>query len=560
MIDRSHAQPLGDTAVVVRLAASPPAAAAARAAALAAAIRRHAPPGIIDVVPALDTVTVFFAEPRMAGHETYIDLLERIVETVPLEAEAAVGTLHEIPVAYGGDDSPDFDAVCTRHHLERAEFIDLHTRPDYVVEAIGFTPGFPYLGGLPAELSTPRRETPRPLVPAGSVGIGGGQTGIYSCPTPGGWHIVGRTDVRLFDADREPPSLLRTGDRVRFVERAVAKQSEPCVAKRIPATQAGPWVGPALRIGRPGLMTTIQDLGRPGHRASGVPLGGAADPLSLRLANLIVGNDETAAGLECTLVGPELTFECDAVVALCGADFSGLPRSRPISVAAGETISLGHARHGCRGALAIAGGIQTQPCLGSRSTYVPALLGGLTGELLREGDRIPIDAVAPLVCGSWSVSPDLTPLASAESGICTLRYIPHAAADHGTSLAGTTWRTSSRSDRMGVRLEGSSCVNGRGDRTSAAVVPGTVQLPPDGQPIILLADAQTIGGYDVAGHVITADLRLAAQLRPGDRVTFTAVTLATAHEALGEQEAAVDALRQTLAGRVCHRDARRTPA
>lgn len=423
MIEPLPVKPLGDTAFVLRVAGESPATLAGSAATLAEAIRREAPPGTVDVVPALDTVTVFYNIAQSGDPETFAASLRRIAGRLPREADGCAGTLHEIPVVYGGEGGPDLDELCASHGLDRPAFIARHTAPAYVVQAIGFTPGFPYLGGLPPELATPRRETPRPLVPAGSVGIGGAQTGIYPFATPGGWHIVGRTAVRLFDADREPPALLRTGDRVRFVEASGADQAAEARAVATPTTTTGEPVGPAMRIGRPGLMTTIQDLGRPGYRSLGVPLSGAADPLALRLANLIVGNEEHTAGLECTLVGPELTFECDAVVALTGGDFSGLPRFRPVRVAAGETISLGHARQGCRGYLAIAGGVQVRPQLGSRSTYVPARLSGLAGSLLRQGDRVPIEADSLVVRGRWSMSGDVAPLPPAAPLACELRII-----------------------------------------------------------------------------------------------------------------------------------------
>jgi KipI family sensor histidine kinase inhibitor len=540
-------KPLGDTAFVIRLDMPAPAYGGRHPAALAEAIARDPPHGTLDIVPARDSVTVFFDGAARTDPLGFMAALERITNQPLPAASDHAPTVHEIPVEYGGDAGPDLEAVCARHGLDRAGFIALHTQPEYVVEAIGFAPGFPYLAGLPAALATPRRDTPRLIVPAGSVGIGGSQTGIYSCATPGGWQIVGRTAARLFDPGREPAALLRAGDRVRFVDIAAADAAAPASAAEASPADALPAAGPAIRVGRPGLMTTIQDLGRPGHRAAGVPLSGAADPLALRLANLIVGNDEHAAGIECTLVGPELTFEYDAVVAFVGGDFSGLPGHRPVHVAAGETLAIGHARQGCRGYLAIAGGVLVEPQLGSRSTFGPAGLGGIAGAPLRDGARIPIKAGAPAVRGRWAVSADLARLPA--PGGCKLRFIP-AAAEQSEALAHATWRTSSRSDRMGVRLEGAHIAGGRADLVSAAVIPGTIQLPPDGHPIILLADAQTIGGYTIVGHVITADLRLAAQLRPGAPVTFAPVTLDAAHAAFREQEQAVDDLRHALAGRI----------
>jgi KipI family sensor histidine kinase inhibitor len=545
----------GDTALVLQFGAGM----SLGPATLAAAICGEALPAVIDVVASIDRVTVIYDIARIDRLnqlnqgvllEEFAARLASIADGAAAGASAAWGIVREIPVCYGGEHGPDLEDVCRLNRIDRSRFISLHTSPDYLVEAIGFVPGFPYLGGLLPELAAPRRMTPRLVVPAGSVGIGGGQTGIYPFATPGGWNIVGRSAVRLFDVQRQPTSLLEVGDRVRFVATdAIEGDSAP--VERVPLAMADGPVGPAMRVSRPGLMTTIQDLGRPGHRGVGVPVSGAADRLALRLANLIVGNPEGAAGLECTLIGPELTFECDAVVALGGAEFSGLPGWRPIRVAAGETLAIGQARRGCRGYLAIAGGIQTNPELGSRSTYLPARLGGLSGSPLAEGDRVPILPAAASVRGSWSLSNAIAPLPPSPPDVCMLRVVRGGnLAAGGSAFWNTPWRTSSRSDRMGVRLEGPSLPGGRADLVSAAVLPGTIQLPPDGQPIILLADAQTIGGYAVGGHVIAADLRLAGQLRPGSLVMFRPVTIAEAHEAFREQEAEISSLREAVSGRV----------
>jgi len=269
-----------------------------------------------------------------------------------------------------------------------------------------------------------------------------------------------------------------------------------------------------------------------------VPLSGAADAAALRLANRLVGNPDSAAAVEVTLLGPELRFDRPAVVALAGAVFPGCPWGRPIRMSAGEILTLGHAVTGCRGVLAIAGGVDVEPVLGSRSTFVPARLGGLHGLPLTTGDVIPIGEEAGGQPVGWrqACAPPTIP------AVTTLRMIPGAdVAACGDAIWLASHRTSSRSDRMGVRLEGPSLGGGAGAGSlpSVAVLPGTVQLPPDGQPIILLADAQTIGGYPVIGHVIAADLPLVAQLRPGDLVRWRPATIDEAHRALREQDSYV---------------------
>jgi antagonist of KipI len=520
----------GDRAVAVPVEGADAAARLAAVRGLAAAVTRAALPGVTDVVPSPGRVTVIYDPLRITSHEA----LRNRIEAVVASAEAAaVGPAdrHEIPVCYGGDLGPDLDEVCAAHGLDRDRFVELHTGADYVVEAIGFIPGFGYLAGLPACLATPRRATPRRVVPAGSVGIGGGQTGAYPCASPGGWNLVGNTPARLFDAARPQPALLAVGDRVTFtaIDRAAFDQ----LLAVAPAEVAGSGTRRgAIIVVKPGLFTTIQDLGRPGHRAAGVPLSGAADAASLRVANRLVGNRDGAAGLELTLLGPDLRFEADAVIALSGAVFPGLLPHVAVTVRAGDTLSLGHATTGCRGYLAVAGGIDVPLVLGSRSTFAPARLGGLRGAPLAAGDALPVGGDRGPPASAGVVARPATER-SAER-VVTLRTIPgEQFGSVGTALWSATHTTSSRSDRMGVRFDGAALGDAAaaGSLPSVAVLPGTVQLPPDGRPIVLLADAQTIGGYPVIGHVIAADLPLVAQLRPGDPVRWQPCTIDEAHRA-----------------------------
>jgi antagonist of KipI len=299
---------------------------------------------------------------------------------------------------------------------------------------------------------------------------------------------------------------------------------------------------------RPGLLATVQDSGRRGHRASGVPLSGAADPFALRVANLLVGNAEDAAGIEFTLSGPELEFSGDALVAVCGAEFAGAPSWRPVPVRAGERFRLGECLRGCRAILAVAGGIAVEPVLGSRSTCIRARIGGLEGRPLREGDRLALGSasVAPAErLESFFVSRSILPPYSAHPAV---RVVAGAQAEEfGQALYSGEFGVSPKSDRMGLRLSGPQVVRLRGgEMASCAVAPGTVQVPPDGQPIVLLADAQTIGGYPQAAHVITVDLPLAAQLRPGDSLRFKEVALAEAQTLLLARERDLLVLRQGL--------------
>jgi antagonist of KipI len=301
---------------------------------------------------------------------------------------------------------------------------------------------------------------------------------------------------------------------------------------------------------KPGLMSTVQDLGRRGHRAIGVPLGGALDAFSLRAANALVGNPDDAPALEFTLTGPTLRFHNDAVIALCGGRFElqvddlALPMWRPLRLGAGTTLKIGRALRGARGYLAFAGGLDVPSVLDGRGCLPGSGFPGLAGQSLQEGDRLRIRGMS-LAGRSWP---------RADIGVRMARWwanpAPILELDQPaeiTLLPGrdsvadidllheTAWRVSARSNRMGLRLEGPRLdLLEPAPTLSEPVVPGTLQLPPEGGPILLLADAQTIGGYPRIGHVARADLPRLAQLAPGEPLRFIP----------GSQETAIDKLRQ----------------
>ncbi len=215
-------EPLGDSAVVATLGPGIDDATLALVLALAEAIGAARRPGIVDVVPAYATVSVFYDLSQFPPQEgdAYVTVC-RFIEACAREAKGRSGSPNprtvEIPVCYGGDFGPDLAEVARRAKCSPAEAAALHAAGAYRVHAIGFTPGFPYLGGLPQALQTPRRPSPRVRVPAGSVGIGGAQTGVYPLASPGGWQLIGRTPLKLFLPDRSPAALLRPGDAVRFI-------------------------------------------------------------------------------------------------------------------------------------------------------------------------------------------------------------------------------------------------------------------------------------------------------------------------------------------------------
>jgi KipI family sensor histidine kinase inhibitor len=511
-------------------------------------------PGVTDVVPAFATVAVFYEPTKIPGAtaEAFPHLL-RTLEKLAAELKsgqrpaASQENAHEIPVCYAEDFGPDLPEVARHAGLSAEAVIKLHSEAEYLVYAIGFSPGFPYLGGLPKALETPRLATPRTRVEAGSVGIGGAQTGIYPLATPGGWRLIGRTPIPLFDLARAKSSLLSIGDRVKF-RSITAEEFRSTAAAAGAGNNHGPAYGGGgvgVRVLRAGAMTTVQDLGRVGHRAEGIPLSGAVDSVALRVANWLVGNSGNAAALEFTMIGTELEFTADVLIALGGATFSGFPSWQPVHVTAGTRLKFGNAVNGCRGYLAVAGGFKVEKVLGSSSTCLRAGFGGFAGRPLRDGDGLCWDGHSRQLVGGWRIDERVLPQYSPAPIVRVVR------GEHADGfleeLLSTEVTVTPRSDRMGLRLTGGSGqVRKIDELISTAVAPGTIQMPPDGQPILLLADAQTIGGYPQIAHVIAVDLPLVAQLKPGDRFRFREVSLQEAQRLLGAREHALAVLHEGL--------------
>jgi antagonist of KipI len=304
-----------------------------------------------------------------------------------------------------------------------------------------------------------------------------------------------------------------------------------------------------VNVIRAGMLTTVQDLGRRGHLAEGVPFGGGADPFALRVANMLVGNAENAPVLEATLTGPELEFTEAAWVAVCGARYEGVAPWRPMRVEAGGRLRFGKRLQGCRAYLSISGGFDVDPVMGGCGTFLAAGIGGFLGRSLRDGDTIKSRPSARELTGHWSLDERMFPRYSREP---TVRVIPGShAKEFGDALYSARFGVTARSNRMGIRLDGPKLVRASGDDLiSTAVGPGTIQVPPDGNPIVLMADAQTLGGYPRVAHVASVDIPLLAQLAPGDGVRFARTSLTEAHALAHAWEHSLALLRQGLAAKV----------
>ncbi len=471
-------------------------------------------PEVTDLVASFDSLAVHF-DPE--DGDAVLDWLTTLPPPVVPGATEDEGQVVEIPVVYGGEYGPDLEAVAAALGRSVDEVVGLHRAACYTVAAVGFSPGFPYLSGLPEELRLPRLDSPR-KVAAGSVAIAGDQAGIYPYDSPGGWHVLGRTPLALFDPARAEPALLRPGDRVRFVpvERLV-----PQVAVREPDAAFN---NSDIEVLSAGAFTTVQDPGRPGYQNIGVSPGGAVDPLAARVANRLVGNPDHAAVLECAMQGPLLRFAKDSRVAFVG--WADVRSGMPVAVRCGDELDLRSRMRVMRGYVAVAGGIDVPMVLGSRATDVRAGFGGLQGRALRNGDWLAtgVPADGPKA-GAWRVG---WPCGAADGRPIELRFLAGMQASWFSEnlrerFRNSIYQISRASNRTGARLEGPRLECG-GTMVSQPVVAGSVQVPPDGRPIVLLAERQTIGGYPQIGHVISADLPKLARAWPDTAVRFREVT------------------------------------
>lgn len=320
-----------------------------------------------------------------------------------------------------------------------------------------------------------------------------------------------------------------------------------------------------ITIVKPGLLTTVQDLGRFGYQKFGVVVGGALDRFAARVANAIVGNDENAAVLELAQLGPELRFERDALIAWCGAEFDAriggetLPADRAVQVRAGETVFFGAAKSGVRAWLAVAGGIDVPLVLGSRTTYRRGGFGGFEGRPLRAGDKLRCgeasewaqrySAKAPRF-SAWSVRPHTLGKPAPAGVVRAMRgpewdwFRPEAQ----RLFFASEWRATKDADRMGVRLAGPALpqVEAR-EMISEGVTDGVVQVPAGGEPIVLLPSRQTVGGYPRIAAVAAVDHGRLAQLMPGRTLRFQEITVAEAHGLYLARERDLNRVRTGLA-------------
>lgn len=500
-------RPVGDRAVTVQLGSSMDEETLGRVRALDERLKERPLLGIEETIPTYAALLVIYDRSRVS----FPDLERQLLDLAQgLESLGAPGNLVEIPALYDGEDLEEVAGACG---LSTAGVAELHSSREYGVMMLGFSPGFAYMGFVDERLRVPRRKTPRTRVPEGAIAIAGPQTGVYPKSLPGGWNLLGRTSLRLFDASRTNPSTLMPGDRVRFIP--VGTLAAPG------ALPKGGYAGSGVRVVEPGILSTIQDTGRRGLRRLAVPQVGWADPASARIANRCVGNRPDAPVIEICGPGLRLAFERATFVAIAGAsirarldrgDLGGEGMSVPAHVAVrvrpSNVLEIESLSDGVRAYVAIAG-LESPQVLGSASVdlgsgFLRPLEAGDGFDIgAHDADRVQREPVAGLAKRAH------------------IRVVLGPQQDHFDpqtieTFFATSWRAGLDSDRVGARLDGARLTHtGPTEIISDGMVPGCIQVPPDGRPIVMLSDCPTTGGYPKIGCVVSEDLGLLAQAIPG---------------------------------------------
>ncbi|MDJ0338231.1 5-oxoprolinase/urea amidolyase family protein [Cryobacterium sp. PH31-O1] len=512
-------RPVGDRAVLVQLGSL------SEVLGLYEALREHPLPGQVDLIAAAETVLVTADSAKAAR-----GFAARLRSITPGAAATGQNELVTIDVIYDGD---DLDEVGDLTGLGRDGVIGAHTGQQWTAAFGGFAPGFAYLVG-DDRLRVSRRDSPRKAVPAGSVALADNYSAVYPRVTPGGWQLIGRTDATLWNLDRDQPALVQPGNRVQFrAVREFVRAAPTTVVTDVADLPAD------LLVVQPGLQTTVQDLGRPGLAHLGVAGAGALDRGALRRANRLVGNPASAAVLENALGGLVLEARTEQVLAVAGASVlltisrtdaapRVVPTDAPFALHIGERLSLGAPLWGVRSYVAVRGGLNLPLALGSRSTDSMSGIG--PAPLVVGAELTVLPAPATSVVGAAEPAP------SPPADLTVLRYVRGPRADwfSAETLADfdrTDWAVTIQSNRIGLRLDGPALHRARpGELPSEGTVSGAIQLPASGVPVLFLADHPVTGGYPVLGVVLHADLDRAAQLGPGARIRFAAITPETPNE------------------------------
>jgi len=515
-------------------------------------------PSVTEWVPTFRSVTVYFTVSKTSHKKLRNRLL--ILAKTARSVDSGKKKVHHVPVCYDAAFAPDIENVSAHTGFSREKIIELHTKNECLIYMLGFLPGFVYLGGMDARLATPRLASPRLKIEPGSVGIAESQTGIYPLASPGGWQLIGKTPIKLYDPERTPPVLFKAGDYIKFdsisyndyciLSKNNKSSSDKSIKKTVKKTEN------FVTIIDAGALTTVQDIGRVGYQKDGFTVSGAMDVLSCRLANIIAGNAVDAAVLETTMIGPSLRFEQDTIFVITGANQQpqlngqSIPLYTQVYAQKASVLTLSSCSLGLRTYIAFAGGIDVPKKLKSRSTSLRYKLGGYLGRKIEKNDILPLFSKNIKTVPRYPALPvpaKLYPIAFTDSkfknsSVQILRVTEGPQIDclskkELQKLITNEYVISGESDRMGLRLKGMAIKTLHGsDIISDAIANGSVQIPSSGEPIIMAADRQTVGGYIKPVVVITADIPKLGQLQPGSKVRFSFVSVKTAVKLLKKQQ------------------------
>lgn len=497
---------------------------------------------ILERVVAYHSLTLIFHQPQenFDFWINYVDEQYQQAHQTPRISQ----TTHKIPVCYDPELGPDLVAICADKNISINELIEQHSAPEYLVYFIGFQPGFVYMGGLNPILHTPRKSSPSQFVAKGSVAIGGAQTGIYPADAPGGWHVIGRTYHNLFDPLESPACKIKSGDLIKFIPISKAefehKQSLTLSAPN-PFLHSDTKKNAVFELIKSGIYSSLQDHGRHGYRAQGVVQSGAMDQISAQLANALVGNSPGEAVLEITYGGIKLACLSACNIALSGADFSAQKNNLPlelnkvIALQPGDLITMSQRKNGARTYLAIDHGFDAELVMGSRSQYAPVtgnkrfkdgdflyqrIEGPNSGQRLTDQSRPLLDHTD---LSHW---PRQSKISFSEQ---TVVLTASAGPEYNTlkdSIKKSINQefTIGANDRMGYLLL-ELIINDCPAIYSSAVLPGTVQLTPSGQVIILTKDGQVTGGYPRILVLSDEALSQLGQRIKGQKIRFNILSI-----------------------------------
>ncbi|NDD75020.1 MAG: 5-oxoprolinase/urea amidolyase family protein [Gammaproteobacteria bacterium] len=493
--------------------------------ALHASLVRTPLAGVHEIVPAARTLMLRF-DPARWSRQT---LAAALAQCDLSGATSDRGPSVEIPMRYDGEDLAEVAQLCG---LSVDEVIRRHGAREYTVAFCGFSPGFGYLVGGDPMLQVPRRSTPRTRVPAGSVALGGVYCGVYPQASPGGWQLIGTTSIPMWHVERTTPAILTPGTRVKFVER-----------DSVPSIEITPkeksLIEPYLKVTAAALPALVQDLGRPGHAAIGVTASGALDRGSLRAANAMVGNPPDVAALEIALGNFACEIFGDTEIALAGAavpiivtrasgEIFDAVMQKAIGLRSGDRVKLGYPPRGVRTYLAVRGGFDAPKILGSSSSDVLAALGPaplVKGSLVSIG-RGSVERATTASRPAPS-APHAAQTLPKSDDVVVLDIFAGPRADWFGSgvlenFCTQVWRVTPRSNRVGLRLHGETPLMRQRteELPSEGLTSGAIQVPHDGQPVLLLADHPVTGGYPVIAIVAEHHLDLAGQIPPSAKIRF----------------------------------------